>query len=656
MGKGEGIEGAREEGHFAAAVHLKRTVQNAVRSDEPVQIRQAGRPVVMRQTAAGILIQLEIHFPVHGVEDIQLFVPGQDLGAEHGLPQHQKGLLVHCLPVVRHAAHQDPEEPLPAVSSDLFLLFETSAVLRIVFEEGPHRVQRHHGHLSGGICQHPPEGADQLIQLLRREPQRHPAEPSGNGTGIIRLSRVQSPEHFHGDLVPLVHPEERHDLEQGFSCAVPGQHVLAHFDHVGEMGGDLHDMAAAAVEHLVRQEADVHRLLHPGRSCLQVVQEDIRQDIPVIQKLLLYRRVQAEIRKDPVFQEGIEGGVIRRDGGNGAADLAPGLQLLMLHAALQDIARDLPDGPPGSGLYFFVRTFGAVQREAAHRVHIFLFHPLQLEDLDAVHHDELLLDLLFPRIPVPLHEGAHEHRIVRRLHVFLERQHDVLQLGTDAPLLDVDQTVIRADDDLEVMLPQVQHLLLGDILHSLRAALSVPRVEPGKQLAKKQRGVDADLTLLVHEKFVQEAERLLLLGVVRIGEILAQDIDIGTDILPVLLAARCLQQVSETPLRGHLVHDVDIVLDSHKCQGPHDLFWSPESGHGKHFRCRRISVQLHIHPVAAHVSLEIRQLGVDKTVAGDFVLIHVEELVEDDIKSILQSGDMRDLHAVRSAARFHAEI
>ena len=206
------------------------------------------------------------------------------------------------------------------------------------------------------------------------------------------------------------------------------------------------------------------------------------------------------------------------------------------------------------------------------------------------------------------------------------------------------------------MLPQVQHLLLSDILHSLRAALSVPRVESGKQLAKEQRGVDADLTFLMHEKFIQEAESLLLLGVIRIGEILTQDIDVGADILPVLLAARRLQQISEAPLRGHLVHDVDVVLNGHEHQGLHDLFGSPEPGHGKHFRCRRIAVQFHIHPVAPHIGLEIRQLGVDKAVPGDLLFIHVEELVEDDVKGIFQGGNAGDLHAVRPAARFHAEI
>ena len=200
------------------------------------------------------------------------------------------------------------------------------------------------------------------------------------------------------------------------------------------------------------------------------------------------------------------------------------------------------------------------------------------------------------------------------------------------------------------MLPQVQHLFLGDILHPFRTALSVPRVEPGEQLAQKQRGVDADLALLVHEKLIQEAEGLLLLGVVRIGEILAQDVHVSPDVLPVLLAARRLQQVSETPLRGHLVHDVDIVLDRHEYQGLYDLFGGPETGHGKHLRLRGISIQVHIHPAAPHVGLEIRQLGVDKTVADDFVFIHVEELVEDDVKGILQGGDVGDLHAVRPAA------
>ena len=206
------------------------------------------------------------------------------------------------------------------------------------------------------------------------------------------------------------------------------------------------------------------------------------------------------------------------------------------------------------------------------------------------------------------------------------------------------------------MLPQVQHLLLGDILHPFRTALSVPRVEPGKQLAQEQRGVDADLTFLVHEKFIQEAESLLLLGVVRIGEILTQDVDVGADVLPVLLAACRLQQVSETPLRGHLVHDVDVVLDGHEHQGLYDLFGCPEPGHGKHFRRRRIAVQFHIHPVAPHVGLEIRQFGVDKAIAGDFIFIHIEELVEDDVKGIFQGGNVGDLHAVRPAARFHAEI
>ena len=209
MGQGERVEGSREERHLLPAVHVEFSHQQPVLGDEPVDVRQAGCPVEMGQLPARVLFQLEVDLAAGRIEDRPFFLKRQVLRTEDLLADDQQGLLAHNLPVIGHTGQKHAHQPVPALFPGFRTLGKSRPVDGIALQDRAHRVNhgrrripRCSGHGLG-------EGADQLIQLLRRKPQGHLAEPEGNGPGIVRLAGLQIPQHFHGNLIPLVHPEIR---------------------------------------------------------------------------------------------------------------------------------------------------------------------------------------------------------------------------------------------------------------------------------------------------------------------------------------------------------------------------------------------------------------------------------------------------------------
>ena len=230
---------------------------------------------------------------------------------------------MHLFAVVRHAPEQKSDQVLPPAGPGFFLFFKALRIPREILQNGTYGIQRHRRHVVRGTGLHGAEGGDQFVQLLRREPQGDLAEPPRNGTGIIRLARLQTAEHLHRDLVPLVHPEDRRDLHQRPAGSVPHQHILSYLDHVGKVGGDVEGVGVVSVHHLVLQKADVHHLLHPGRVGLQVVEEDVRHHVLLVQDLFLLRGVQSHVPENTALHKGVEDGTVRRHGGNSVADLVP---------------------------------------------------------------------------------------------------------------------------------------------------------------------------------------------------------------------------------------------------------------------------------------------------------------------------------------------
>ena len=79
VGQSEWVEGAREEGHLAAGLDFQLPLQQAVLGDEAVQAGEAGRAVEVGQLVPGVLIQLEADLPESRLENIFLFLTGQEL-------------------------------------------------------------------------------------------------------------------------------------------------------------------------------------------------------------------------------------------------------------------------------------------------------------------------------------------------------------------------------------------------------------------------------------------------------------------------------------------------------------------------------------------------------------------------------------------------
>ena len=422
------------------------------------------------------------------------------------------------------------------------------------------------------------------------------------------------------------------------------------------MRGNMQCVGPVAVLHLVLQQADIHSHLDPRRVGLQVFEEDIGHNAAAVEDLLLRRRIQPQVMKNAVLYEGIKDRLLRRGRGDHVDGLLPHRKLLRRQPLLRREPCDQPDGAPGSCPGLLVLRLCAVQGEpedAAYRIRV---QVLKREDFRTVHEDELFPRTLLFRVPVPLHQRLQEHLDVRVLRMLPHCVRDVLELGPDPPLLQIDEAGIRPDDPFQIVLPEVLHPLLGHVRHALRPSLAVAGVVAYDDLPEQLRRLYADLAVPVHEQFIEETQGLLLLGVAGIGIILPEHVQVGADVLPFFLTPGGLQQVAEAFLRIQTVHDVHVVLEGHMDQGLHRLGRRPEPGLGELLRRGRMAVQVHIHSVSPHIVLEVGQLGVDETVTAEFLRVHVLQLVQDDFEGILDGGDVCDLHPVGAPAGLHAEV
>lgn len=80
----------------------------------------------------------------------------------------------------------------------------------------------------------------------------------------------------------------------------------------------------------------------------------------------------------------------------------------------------------------------------------------------------------------------------------------------------------------------------------------------------------ADIAFVVHEQFIQEADAQELLLLIHIGVILFQNIQVGSCVLPVLLATGGFQNVAESTLVVQDMHEANVVIDGAVLVGFHD--------------------------------------------------------------------------------------
>ena len=245
---------------------------------------------------------------------------------------------------------------------------------------------------------------------------------------------------------------------------------------------------------------------------------------------------------------------------------------------------------------------------------------------------------------------------IRGSRILHHRIQNHLQVVTDTAFLLDCELVIRTDNHLKIFIPKLHHPCLGDVRHIGRTLFPVPRVKPGNHVAQELARLRPDITFPVHEKLIEKPQRLFFLLIVCIGEIFFKNIQVGADILPALLASGRLQKISKLAFRRHAVHDFNIMFYSHKNERLYGLLRISERNVGKGRPFYRMAVQPHIHSQGTHVILEVMQLGIYEAVAVQLCLVHIVQFGQDDIKRLIETGNISNLPAILSPALFYPEI
>ena len=98
------------------------------------------------------------------------------------------------------------------------------------------------------------------------------------------------------------------------------------------------------------------------------------------------------------------------------------------------------------------------------------------------------------------------------------------------------------------------------------------------------------------------------------------------------------------------------MLDGHKGQRLHGLRRRLQGRQRHLYRLFGVSGQIDVDAIGPHPGLKILQLGIDKPVPHDFLLIDIEEFSEDRVEGVGQRRDVHDFHAVLSPGGLHTKI
>ena len=104
------------------------------------------------------------------------------------------------------------------------------------------------------------------------------------------------------------------------------------------------------------------------------------------------------------------------------------------------------------------------------------------------------------------------------------------------------------------------------------------------------------------------------------------------------------------------VHQADVVVHGGVPQAVHHLVWPGESRGGTPHRCFPGGFQRGVHPEIRQIFLEIPQLGVDVLIPPPLGLVHVVQLVQNDIEGLCQGVDACDLPPVLATGLLHPEV
>ena len=211
---------------------------------------------------------------------------------------------------------------------------------------------------------------------------------------------------------------------------------------------------------------------------------------------------------------------------------------------------------------------------------------------------------------------------------------------------------------------KIRHRFLPE-MNSLRQFFLIILIEIRDDSSHEIRRLKPDVRLPVGQKLEQEFQRHRLLPLRHVSGIFIENVDIGADILPLPLASGRFNQIAEVAVLAEDTHETDVVTDGLVFQLADNVLPLQQNllPLRRLRRFRRLSRTLsellrqrRLHPEFPHVIFEVLQFRIDLLIALPFRIVHIIQLIQNDIEGLLQCIEMDFFRPVLLPAALHPEI
>ena len=230
VARGEGVEGAGEEGHRpqgrvgeVAQIHL-------TLNQEPVQMVQRGGTGEEGQLIVPWLAQQRQQL-LADLQEIGLaHRQGQTVLAQYILAEDRQGCLMNGVVIVGNARQQQADDTghqrvaVPAGAGQLT-------------EDDAQRQQRRPGGRDAGSPHKILQEGKTFLHFFHGQTAQQRAEIFGNIPGNLLLARFQFPQQIHDNFVPLVCGQQIGNLHQALTGLHADGQMLADRQQIGQVGG-----------------------------------------------------------------------------------------------------------------------------------------------------------------------------------------------------------------------------------------------------------------------------------------------------------------------------------------------------------------------------------------------------------------------------------
>ena len=413
------------------------------------------------------------------------------------------------------------------------------------------------------------------------------------------------------------------------------------------MGGDVEKAA-----HLFRQVQQVihaHGLQHPGRSGFQIVQEHAADGLGPVQLCPDGRHIQPQFLPQLRLEK-------QQRRGTAACGMLYGLpdcRCFFFAQGGQEVAQQ----PQGGGFLGLSATAQPPDGESYQHVPVLGRHPGRGDVQHRVKQGEGCVVVHGSRLLIVAEQQLREPGGVMLGTIFQQGVCHSLGLVAAHAGLPGGEPVVGVDEPLQIVRPQLKGpLLLGTGGGACGQLLFVAGVEACQNTPDEGRRLAADVAVGQEQQLIQKFQSLFLLPGAPVGEILLENGHIGPDTGGLFFAPGGLQNAHEQPIMAQAVHQADIVVHSGVPQAVHHLVRPCQSRGGPPYRRFSGRFQGGVYPEIGQVFLEVPQLGVDVLITQAFGLVHVIQLVQNDVEGLRQGVNAGDLPPVLAPGLFHPKV